>query len=107
MKNTLILKFRDGEWVAWPRTLGLLVLFVAVFASRLLASPIIVVPTGLAAGSQYRLIFVTDGMYLATSSNIATYNSEVNTVGMGQREGPFDEDSDPVGSRNGSTEMRL
>ena len=58
------------------RSLGLLALFVAVSASRCIASPLTVIPPGLAAGSQYRLILVTADGYLATSTNIATYNSE-------------------------------
>ena len=35
-------------------------------------------PTGLAAGSTYRLAFVTSGTIAATSTDIATYNSFVN-----------------------------
>jgi len=60
------------------RTPALLVLAVAAFASRSIASSITVIPPGLAAGSQYRLVFVTADLYTATSANIATYNNEVN-----------------------------
>jgi hypothetical protein len=45
-------------------------------ASRLKAS-IITVPTGLAPGSQYRLVFVTNLTFQATSSSISTYNNDV------------------------------
>jgi hypothetical protein len=61
------------------RTLRLLIFVGAGLTCRLIADPIVVIPPGLAAGSQYRLLFVTDGLYFATSTNIATYNSDVNT----------------------------
>jgi hypothetical protein len=51
---------------------------VAGIASRSDAS-LITVPVGLAPGSEYRLVFVTDGTYAAASSDIADYNNEVNT----------------------------
>jgi PEP-CTERM motif len=60
-------------------TPALLVLAVAAFASRSIASPITVIPPGLAAGSQYRLVFITADLYASASPNIATYNNEVNT----------------------------
>jgi hypothetical protein len=54
-------------------------------ASRLEAASILTVPTGLAPGSQYRLVFVTDltygsvtnGTYPVLSSAISTYNTDV------------------------------
>jgi hypothetical protein len=60
----------------------------SAFASMLLASLCgvtalyagpITVPAGLTPGEQYRLIFVTDDSYTATSSDIADYNFDVNT----------------------------
>ncbi len=59
------------------RSFGLLVLAVGSLTSSLEASSIVTVPAGLAAGSQYRLMFVTTGTYTATSTDIATYNAEV------------------------------
>src|ERR1039457_1131203 len=41
------------------------------------ADSIVVLPSGLAPGSEYRLVFVTDGTYTATSANINDYNAEV------------------------------
>ena len=38
---------------------------------------LVVVPTGLAPGDQYRLVFVTDGTRDATSTNINDYNNFV------------------------------
>ena len=64
-----------GEFV---RTAGLLAITMAGSVSSSYAS-LITVPAGLAPGSQYRLVFVTASTYAATSTNISTYNSEVNT----------------------------
>ena len=58
--------------------MGLLVLAVVGIASRADAG-IITVPPGLAPGSQYRLVFVTDNDYTATSSSITDYNNDVNS----------------------------
>lgn len=62
----------------------LFVLFMALvgIASRSEAS-IITVPPGLAPGSQYRLVFATDGTYGGSSANISTYNLEVSTEAAG------------------------
>src|ERR1039457_3665351 len=40
---------------------------------------IITVPTGLAPGSQYRLVFVTNSAYQLQSTSISTYNNDVAT----------------------------
>ena len=64
--------------VVFVRAVGLLALAVAGMASRSYAS-LITVPTGLAPGSEYRLVFVTDGTYTAASSDIADYNNDVST----------------------------
>jgi MYXO-CTERM domain-containing protein len=61
------------------RRFSLLAVAVAGVASHCAAGTIVTVPPGLAPGSQYRLAFVTDDPYHATSSNIAVYNSDVNT----------------------------
>ena len=53
-------------------------LLIAGFASRAIADPI-VVPPGLAPGSQYRPVFVTATYYTHPSSNIADDNNIVNT----------------------------
>jgi len=37
------------------------------------------VPPGVARGSTYYLVFVTNGGYQATSTSLSTYNTEVNT----------------------------
>jgi hypothetical protein len=56
------------------------VLAVAVVGIALRADAgIIAVPPGLAPGSQYRLVFVTANTYTAASSNIADYNTDVNS----------------------------
>src|ERR1035437_8589492 len=56
------------------------VLAVAVVGIALRADAgIIAVPPGLAPGSQYRLGFVTANTYTAASSNIADYNTDVNS----------------------------
>jgi len=60
------------------KNVGLLVLAVVGIASRADAG-IITVPPGLAPGSQYRLVFVTDNDYTATSSSITDYNNDVNS----------------------------
>ena len=55
-------------------------LAVAVVGIALRADAgIITVPPGLAPGSQYRLVFVTANTYTAASSNIADYNTDVNS----------------------------
>jgi len=64
------------------RILGFLALAVAGIASRSYADPI-TLPVGLAPGSQYRLVFVTEEFYNANDSNIADYNNEVNTEANG------------------------
>ena len=48
-------------------------------ASAAMASSIFTVPDGLAPGDQYRLVFVTADLYTAASTDIADYNTEVNT----------------------------
>lgn len=45
--------------------------------SGIAEAAIIIPPTGLAPGSEYRLVFVTSGTRNATSSNIADYNDFV------------------------------
>jgi hypothetical protein len=45
--------------------------------SGIAEAAIVVLPTGLAPGSEYRLVFVTSGTRNATSSNIADYNTFV------------------------------
>jgi hypothetical protein len=60
------------------KTLGLLALTLVGIPCSSYADSIIV-PTGLAPGSEYRLAFVTMTEYSATSSNIADYNNDVNT----------------------------
>lgn len=54
-----------------------LVVMCTAGAAHVQAGPI-VVPTGLAAGDQYYLAFVTSGETAATSGDIATYNTFVN-----------------------------
>ena len=65
--------------LSFVRNLGLLVLAVVGLPSRSFAGTIVTVPTGLAPGSQYRLVFVTADTYTATSSSITDYNNDVNT----------------------------
>jgi MYXO-CTERM domain-containing protein len=60
------------------RVLCFLFMALVGIASRSEAS-IITVPIGLAAGSQYRLVFITTGLYMATSTSISTYNNDVAT----------------------------
>lgn len=60
------------------RTSGSLLFALAAICSGLSAGTIVTLPTGLAPGSEYRLVFVTADTYTATDSNIADYNSEVN-----------------------------
>src|ERR1019366_5978282 len=59
-----------------PRVLGILFTALVGIASRSEAA-IITVPIGLAPGSQYRLVFVTNGAYTASSANISTYNTDI------------------------------
>ena len=65
--------------LSFVKNLGLLVLAVVGLPSRSFAGTIVTVPTGLAPGSQYRLVFVTADTYTATSSSITDYNNDVNT----------------------------
>jgi len=60
-------------------TLCVLALAVVGLSSTSAAAGIITVPPGLAPGSQYRLVFNTVNVFTATSSNIADYNTDVNT----------------------------
>jgi len=60
------------------RNFAVLVLSVVGIASLSYAGPIVTVPPGLTPGTQYRLVFVTVDIYSATSSSIATYNTDVN-----------------------------
>ena len=60
-------------------TFCVLALAVVGLSSPSAASPITTVPSGLAPGSFYRLVFVTANVYQATSPNISTYNTDVNT----------------------------
>ena len=52
-------------------------LFGATIASQ---AAVITMPTGLSAGDQYRLVFVTSTTIAATSTDIATYNTFVNDL---------------------------
>ena len=52
-------------------------LFGATIASQ---AAVITMPTGLSAGDQYRLVFVTSTTIAATSTEIATYNTFVNDL---------------------------
>lgn len=52
------MKFRDSEWAALSRTLGLLSLADAGIASRSMAGTITVTPPGLAPGSRLFLTTV-------------------------------------------------
>src|ERR1035441_11041870 len=60
------------------RTFFVLAVAVVGMASRSAAGTIVTIPSSLAPGSQYRLVFVTADTYTATSSNIAVYNTDVN-----------------------------
>jgi hypothetical protein len=60
------------------RTFCVLAVAVVGMASRSAAGTIVTVPPSLAPGSQYRLVFVTDDFYTATSANINDYNTDVN-----------------------------
>jgi len=60
----------------WTKSLSVLIFALVGIASRSDAS-IITVPTGLAPGTQYRLIFVTNGTYTAGSPAISTYNADI------------------------------
>ncbi len=51
------------------------------------ADLIINTPAGLAAGDQFRIIFITDGVHNATSADISTYNSFVNSDAQAQAGG--------------------
>ena len=64
------------------------IFWAAVFAGivpQLEASGLVTVPTGLAPGTQYRLVFVTDltyggvsdGLYQGLSANVVNYNDDV------------------------------
>ena len=55
---------------------GLLAAAVLLIGAQLRGS-VITVPSGLPAGTQYRLVFVTADTTNATSTNIATYNTFV------------------------------
>jgi hypothetical protein len=61
------------------------VLVVAVLglASLSAAGTIVTLPPGLAPGSEYRLVFVTAGRYVATSSDIGVYNNDVSSAANG------------------------
>ena len=61
------------------KTLFVVTAVVAGIASRLEAASIVTVPTGLAPGSQYRLVFVTNSAYQLQSTSISTYNNDVAT----------------------------
>jgi hypothetical protein len=70
-----MLSFMRGELA---KTLGLLAITMAGSVSSSYAGAI-TIPAGLTPGSQYRLVFVTADTYAATATNIATYNTEVNS----------------------------
>ena len=57
-----------------------LLLLVALLSARQADSAVIVVPTSLDPGDQYRLAFVTSNMRNATSGNIDVYNNFVTTA---------------------------
>ena len=65
------------------RTFCAIAICLVGLSSPSTAGTITVVPPGLAPGSPYRLVFVTDTFYSATSSNIADYNTEVNNEANG------------------------
>ncbi len=71
--RTLFHKSRFGI----PGRIALAVAAVAAMASSVCASSI-TVPAGLAPGSTYRLVFVTDETYTAADSAIGDYNTLVN-----------------------------
>jgi hypothetical protein len=62
---------------AW--TFSLLVFTITTIVTPSYANSIIIVPPGLSPGSEYRLAVVTADPYTATSADISTYNSEVNS----------------------------
>ena len=47
------------------------------------ASPILLAPSGLSPGDSFRFAFITDGTTAATSTDISTYNTFVNTQADG------------------------
>ncbi len=61
------------------RLVGLTFVFAAPPTST--AALITTIPSGLSPGDQYRLVFVTSSSSLTFSTDIATYNSFVDTVG--------------------------
>jgi hypothetical protein len=69
---------KDGIRHLRLRTTGVLAVAVVGFSSPS-AAGIITVPSGLAPGSQYRLVFVTADVYPAISTNIGSYNTWVNS----------------------------
>jgi hypothetical protein len=64
---------------SFARNVGFLMVAAAGFACQGQAGPIVTIPTGLAPGSQYRLVFVTAESYTATSTSISAYNTDVTT----------------------------
>jgi hypothetical protein len=59
---------------------------VAGVSSLCKAGTVVTVPTSLAPGSQYRLVFATAETYMAVSADIATYNNEVSVEADGVAE---------------------
>jgi len=68
-------KLSTGGSIMKIRTLVLAGLFAATMASQ---GAVTIVPTGLSAGDQYRLVFITSTTTPATSTDINTYNTFVN-----------------------------
>ena len=69
------------------RGLGLrtaLIAIISMCATLASAVPIVINPLGLNLGSQYRLVFVTSQSRDATATNIADYNTFVNSVANSQ-----------------------
>jgi hypothetical protein len=66
------------NWKNCFRLVATLAISVVGSASCSFATTITITPAGLAPGAQYRLAFVTNGSYQATSTDIATYNTDVN-----------------------------
>jgi hypothetical protein len=84
------------------RSLARVLLALTLDVVYLSAAPAnVILPSGLAAGTQYQLIFLTDGERDATSSNIADYNTFVsNEAALGV---PFGLPADVIWHAVGST----
>jgi hypothetical protein len=79
MFHSIFFRFRSGAWLRATLALGLFCVAEAAQASTITLTT----PTGLNNGDKFRFLFLTQSTRDATSSNIADYNSFVNTAAGG------------------------